>query len=188
MTVLTRSHFAIVLLACCALVPSASAEKIKIDYDQEADFSRVRRYQWRTHPVLEKRPEMKETYATGIQIVLEAGNELLMKRGFQPADDSPDIYVTFFLVAKDAQNLKTTIDWGPWVGPGYGWYGPPAWTITEVEYYKAGMLVIDIVDAKTSKVVWRAYCGEEIRDMRTRDKNIEKVVRKALERFPPKKK
>ena len=70
-------------------------------------------------------------------------------------------------------------------GAWYGWYGPPTWTVTEIDYYKTGMLVLDIVDAATSKLIWRAYCSDTIRDMRHRDKNVNSVVRKALDRFPP---
>ena len=46
------------------------------------------------------------------------------------------------------------------------------------------MLVLDIVDARSSKLLWRAYCSKNIEDFRNRDKDIRKVVRKALERFP----
>ena len=49
------------------------------------------------------------------------------------------------------------------------------------------MLVIDIVDASISKMIWRAYCGDQIPEMRKRDKKITAVVKKALDRFPPKK-
>jgi hypothetical protein len=69
---------------------------------------------------------------------------------------------------------------------GYGWYGAPTWTVTEVEDYLRGMLVIEILDAHTSKLLWRAACGDQIKDMRKRDENINKIVKKALERFPPK--
>jgi hypothetical protein len=50
------------------------------------------------------------------------------------------------------------------------------------------MLVLDIVDARTSKLLWRAYGGEKIDDFRNRDKDIKAVVKKALQRFPPKRK
>jgi hypothetical protein len=185
-SVLARAGVLACVLGYGALIPGAFGQKIKVDFDHDADFSKIRRYQWRTHPVFEKRPELQSTYATGIQLVLEAGNAELMKRGFQPDDLSPDIFVTFFLLARGATELKTTVQSG-W-GPGYGWYDAPTWTVTEVENYVRGMLVIDIVDARTSKLVWRAYCGDEVKDMRKRDKNINSAVKKALQQFPPKKK
>jgi len=50
------------------------------------------------------------------------------------------------------------------------------------------MLVLDVVDAATSKLIWRPYATDTIRYMRNRDKNIDATVRKALDRFPPKQK
>jgi hypothetical protein len=185
-TVKGGMHLVVCLLGCFLLAPPAFAQKVKVDFDKDTDFSHVRGYQWRTHPVFEKRPDLKERYATGIQIVLEAGNAQLMKKGLQPVDVSPDVFVTFFLVAQDEQRLKTVDDFGPWWGTAYGWYGQPVWSHTEVEYYKAGMLVLDIVDARTSKLIWRAYCSDTITDMRNRDKNITSAVKKALKKFPPK--
>ena len=55
-------------------------------------------------------------------------------------------------------------------------------------YLRKGMLVMDVVDAKTSKLLWRAYCGDEVKDWKNRHKIVEKVVRKALGRYPPKSK
>jgi hypothetical protein len=108
-----------------------------------------------------------------------------MKRGIQPADTSPDVFVTFFLHANAGQSIRI-VDSGAYGW--YGWYGSPSWTTTEIDSYLEGMLVIDIVDARSSALLWRAYCGDRIRDMRTRDKNIASAVKKALERFPPKQK
>ena len=176
-------------LAVCALgffllIPSVLAQKVSIDFDKDADFSNIRRYQWRVHPAFEKNPELLEQYATGIQLVLEAGNRQLMKKGLRPSDGPPDVFVTFFLAAADHQELRTITEPAP--GAWYGWYGQATWTRTEVDYYKSGMLVLDIVDAATSKLIWRAYCSDTIREMRNRDQNVNSAVRRALDRFPPK--
>jgi hypothetical protein len=182
-----RSSILVWIVASHALVSTAAGQKVKVEFDPDTDFSRVRLYQWRTHPVLEKHPDLKEVYSTAIQLVMQEGNAQLMKRGLQPDDSSPDVFVTFFLQATAGSREVTTIS-DPWWGPGYGWYAPAAWTTTTVENYLQGMLVLDIVDARTSKLVWRAYCGEKIEDFRNRDKDIKSVVKKALERFPPKRK
>lgn len=174
------------LIAGLLLVPAALAQVVSIDYDQEADFSQVRRYQWRTHPAFEKHPELQETYATGIQLVLTAGNTQLMKKGLRPSDRTPDVYITFYLAAQDGQKLKTITEAIP--GAWYGWYGQPVWTRTEVDYYRTGMLVIDVIDAATSKLIWRAYCSDTIRDLRKRDENVNATVKKAFQKFPPKSK
>jgi hypothetical protein len=181
------SNLTALVIACSVLAPAASGQKVNIHSDPEADFSRIRQYQWRIHPVYEKKPELQEVYATGNQLVMEAANQELMKRGFQPVESSPDVYLTFYLHARPGQTERTVMV-DPWWGAGYGWYTSPAWITTEIDRFVDGMVVIDIIDARSSKLIWRAYCGDQIRDFRERDKNITKAVRKALERFPPKKK
>src|SRR3954453_4375588 len=170
------------LILCTLLSSPLIAQKVMIQYDHEADLTRIRSYQWRAHRVFEQNPELKDVYSTGIQVVLEAGNAQLMKRGLQPVESEPDIFVTFFILTKDVQQIKTT-DISAWSG--YYWYAAPTWTITELEQFVRGMLVIDIVDGRTLKLLWRASCGDEIKDMSKRDKNINKVVKKAFDRFPP---
>jgi len=174
------------VLGSCLVVPSVFAQKVTIDFDKTADFSHIRNYEWRVHPAFEKYPELREQYSTGIQLVLDAGNRQLIKKGLRPSDGPPDVFVTFFLSAETNQKLRTVIESVP--GDWYGWYAHPAWTRTEVDYYTSGLLVLDIVDAATSKLIWRAYCTDTIHDMRNRHENINSTVRKALDRFPPKNK
>jgi hypothetical protein len=174
------------IFASDAVVSPAAGQKIKVEFDPHTDFSRLRLYQWRTHPVFEKHPDLKESYGTAIQLVLQEGNAQLVKRGLQPDDSAPDVFVTFLLQATAGSQTVTTSSPDPWWGAGYGWYAPATWTTTTIENYLQGMLVLDIVDAHTSKLLWRAYCGEKIEDFRKRDKDIKSVVKKALERFPPK--
>jgi len=171
---------------CLLMAPALLAQKVTIDFDKDADFSRVQTYQWRVHPAFEKNPELRDLYATGIQLVLEAGNRELMKKGLRPAEGSPDVFVTFILSAEDRKEVRTITEFtsGGW----YGWYAPPVWTRTEIDYHLAGMIVLDIVDAATSKLMWRAYCTDTIREMRKRDENISSAVKKAIDRYPPKRK
>lgn len=176
-----RSRFpsGLYVVAACLLLPCALAQKVNIDYDHDADFSHIRQYQWRTHPVFEKKPQLQQVYATGIQLVMGAGNEQLMKQGLTPVDFSPDIFVTFFLHAAGGEEIRI-------VDAGYGWYGLPAWTTTEIDPFVDGTLVIDIVDAGSSKLVWRAMCNAKIKDFNNRHKQINSAVKKALQQFPPK--
>ena len=177
---------ALYLLGCLWLAPSVKAQKVNVDFDKEADFSKITRYQWRTHPAFEKHPELKEKYGTGIQLVLEAGNAQLMKKGLRPSDGPPDVFVTFYLVAEDNVTTRTITEAVP--GAWYGWWAVPTWTRTEVDYYKSGLLILDIVNRATCKLIWRAYCTDTVRDMAHRDKNINDAMRKAFDKFPPKRK
>jgi hypothetical protein len=169
-------------------VVSVFAQKVKVEFAPGTDFSHIRTYEWRTHPVYEKNAQLQETYAVARQLIMSEGNRQLMKRGFLPADTAPDVFITFLVQATPGESTRV-VDAGPWWGGAYGWYAPAAWTTaTETESYLDGVIMIDIVDAHTSKPLWHAFCGDKIRDMSTRDKNITAAIRKALERFPPKQK
>jgi hypothetical protein len=74
-----------------------------------------------------------------------------------------------------------------WPGSWYTWNSAwfPAWD-TYVENYVEGILLLDVVDAKTNKLLWRAACKAKIDEMRERHKDIEEAVKKALKSFPPK--
>ena len=178
-----------VLVVCCLLSPSAMADSVRVDSTPGIDFRSYKRYTWRDHPVFEKRPELAEKYSVGIELVKNAGNQNLMGRGFQSTRDAPDFYITFFLTGQARQDVDVVFSdgyygWGGW----YGWSSMyyPVWTQTVVTNYVEGTLVLDIVDAKTNQLAWRAYCRGDIREWKNRDKDVTKIVNKALKRFPPK--
>jgi hypothetical protein len=178
------------LLLLAALAPfSASAQNVKVDFDRSFDFSKIHRYQWRTHPIFEKHPELRDRYSTAIQLVMSDTNEQLMKRGFRPVQSKPDLFLTFFVSGRDVKNTYTDMvsPAGVWYG-WYGWYVPPVWTVTRTEQYLEGTLVVDFIDPKSSQLVWRASATDTISDYRNRDKNVNAAVKKIFGKFPPKQK
>jgi Domain of unknown function (DUF4136) len=183
-----RSSRAIIPFATgiCALLligaVSVVAQSVKTDYDKAIDFSKFKHYEWRDSAEFEKQPELKTRYAVGIDLVLSEVNKGLMKKGYVPVNFDPDFYVTFFLGTKGMTDVST-LDWG-WYGWGPYWY--PTWTTVMVNHYTEGTLVLDIVDAKTKRLAWRAFCKDDIRDPKQRHENVERTVKKALKKFPPK--
>jgi hypothetical protein len=175
--------------ACALLADSGIAQSVKIDFDRNFDFSKINRYQWRTHPIFEKHPELRDRYSTAIQLVMNATNQQLMKKGYHPVSSAPDVFLTFFVSSKEVKNTYT--DFIDPLVPGYGWYGwyaPPVWTVTRTERYLEGTLVMDMVDPNSSALIWRASATDAILDFRTRDKNVDAGVKKIFGKFPPKQK
>jgi len=173
-----------------AFSAAAQGATVEVDSTPGVNFANYKTYSWRVHPVFEKRPALAEEYSVGIELVKNAANQILMARGFQPSQHDADFYVTFMLTGKMKQDVDVEIDsgmygWGGW----YSWPSMyyPTWTKTVVTNYVEGVLVLDIVDAKANQLVWRAYCKDDVREWKNRDKNVQKVVSKALKQFPPKK-
>jgi hypothetical protein len=173
---------------CGVLVPCGEAQTVKIDFDHDFEFSKIHSYEWRQHPTFEKHPELGERYSTAIQLVMNATNQQLRKKGYQSVSGTPDAFLTFFVVAKDVASTYTDMI-GPTGAYGwYGWYAPPVWTVTRTEQYLEGTLVMDMIDSPDAKLIWRGSATDSIKDFRNRDKNVEAAVKKIFNKFPPKKK
>jgi hypothetical protein len=170
---------------------SALAQKVVIEYDHDVDFSKYRRYDWKEHPFLKNHPESKQ-FTVGTDLVKSDTNQILMQRGYQPGEPEAEFYIALFITAKMGQDVHSVPV--PSAYPGaYGWPGSwytwsnawfPAWD-TYVENYVQGILLLDVVDAKTNKLLWRAACKAKIDDMAERHKVVEDTVKKAWKKFPP---
>ncbi|HEY7209014.1 MAG TPA: DUF4136 domain-containing protein [Bryobacteraceae bacterium] len=182
-------RFFVLCALCAAVVQSGIAQKVNVNFDGKFDFSQVHRYQWRTHPIFEKHPELRDRYSTAIQLVMGATNEQLMKKGYQSVGHNPDVFLTFFVTARDVTNTYTDMlgPSGAWYG-WYGWYMPPVWTVTRTEQYLEGTLLMDMVNPKDTQLVWRASATDSVKDFRNRDKNVDAAVKKIFKKFPPKQK
>jgi hypothetical protein len=172
------------------LASAAFAQKVIIEYDHTVDFSGYRKYQWKEHPFLKNHPE-SEQFSVGAGLVRNNVNKILMDRGYEPVDEAtPEFFITQFITARLGQETHSVPASGIyntyWPGSWYGWNSAwfPAWD-TYVENYVQGILLLDIVDAKTKGLLWRAVCKTKIDDMRERHKDIEDAVKKALKSFPP---
>lgn len=186
------AHSVVRIALPLALAAIASAQKVIIEYDHTVDFSAYRKYDWKEHPFLKTHPESKQ-FTVGAQLVQSNVNDILMNRGFEPVDGTlPEFYITYFITARMGQETHSVL--APGAYPGYMWPGSwytwnaawfPAWD-TYVENYVEGILLLDVVDAKTNMLLWRAACKAKIDEMRERHKEIEDAVKKALKDFPPK--
>jgi hypothetical protein len=188
---LTVAHPAILLVLLVLAAGPSSAQKVIIEYDHDVDFSGYRKYDWKEHPFLKKHPESEE-FSIGAGLVQSNTNQILMKRGYQPVDVEPEFYIAQFITARMGQRMHSVPAATPypnaymWPGSWYTWSGAyfQAWD-TEVENYVQGILLLDVVDARTNKLLWRAVCKKKIDNLKERHEDIEDTVKKALKSFPP---
>ena len=101
----------------------------------------------------------------------------LAAKGLKPADGKPDVWASYILGAQG----KRDVDVYP-----SGWRG---WgTRRVVHKYTQGTLVLDLRDGAKNDLVWRATCVDTASDPAKIEKRIDNDVKKALDKFPPKKK
>lgn len=162
-----------------------STVQAKTDFDRSANFSR-----YRTFKVLQGRMLSSENGAPPNTMVGDRIHDgittELAARGLTPTDENPDLWVGYVAGARTREELQTVGPYptmGPYMGP--GWWGPAtAWT-TE---YQHGTLVIDLIDAETKKMVWRAIVEADRNQLSDlgEPKLINKATAKAFKNFPPK--
>ena len=160
----------------------ASAQQVRANWSKDASFSQYKTYEWvpseaTNHPFYRQYVGEYVNYA------------LTKKKSLQQvsASQNPDLYVTYHFTTQDVMDWQT---YGYGFGSGWGgWgWGGPSYYQTRATPRVIGFLTIDLIDARTRKIVWR---GEAIQDDVTKSGNAEEKqiahsVYKMLDRYPPK--
>jgi hypothetical protein len=172
-----RSIFASVGIA--VLFATASfAQQVKTDYDRSADFSQYKTYSW------EKVQTQDQLWVGRIK---DAVNASLAAKGWTQVDSGGQVAIVAVEMTKNQQTLNTFYDgfgggWG-WRRFGAGGFGDAT---TTTENYKVGTLVVDLFDANSKNLIWRASASDTLSDKsETNIKNLDKGVQKMFDHFPP---
>lgn len=152
-TALRRGVSALYLaLVLCLISLSASAQKVKVDYDKANDFSRYKTYAWAPIGAV-SRPML----AAAIQGAID---EELVKRGLRKTDGDPDLVIEIYgSVDSDMQvTFNNPLYSGMGGVPGFGtgfvmWGYTPGGSSSVIVH--AGQLVVDLLDFSQKKLVWR---------------------------------
>jgi hypothetical protein len=178
---LRKKAFTIVVAGCAflTLTAGAFASSAKTDYDHSINFEQYRTFAWKNYGMRTDGIVNNSIVASRIQ---NAVNEQLTKKGLREDDRKPDVYVVAHVGAKnmaDIEYLPAAAGWRHW-----RWMGPDMF----VDRYVQGTTIIDIVDAKTNDLVWRAIAtdtGSNVLDVQS-PKKIDKMAADAFKHFPPK--
>lgn len=140
--VLLRRLAAFVCVA--ALAGCATAPKVYSFIDRGADLNRYRSYGWGPadkQSTGDPRLDNNEIVQQRIQALVEAE---LASRGFNRAAGSPDLLVHYHASVEQRIDLQTSEPYTPCPD-------------CKPFIYEAGTLVVDLVDARTGRLVWRGW-------------------------------
>jgi hypothetical protein len=154
------------LLAAMLLCGVAEAQEVNYDFDRRADFRSIKSYAFKEGGEMSDNPFVNERIANAIAFQLQVRG---VKRG-----DNPDVYITTSLnteMRKEVTAWNAGFGYNGWYGPYSGWhygYAPYGWggwwgpTSYEVRDRRYDTLTINIIDAKTGKLLWRGTGTREI--------------------------
>jgi hypothetical protein len=163
MRLLGTATIALVLVvnaACASMTASAHIER-GIRFDQYVT------YQWEPPdnlPVGDPRLDNNPFYNDYLQGAIEKG---LAAKGYQPANgQQPDVLIHYHASVTQKVDVYRAD-----TSAGYYYEGQP-----QVTDYELGTLVIDMVDARTKRVVWRGWAQDTMTGVIDNQERLEKQV------------
>lgn len=167
-------------LALLVLVSLASqgarAQKITMEFDQTIDFSKYKTFAIREGRLNSRNPILHSPLVKK-QIEADIQNDLTGKGLSMVTSGPADLNVQYTFGAA----RKTQVEAYP-----AGWYGMGTRYVRVP--YAEGTLVIDLRDPATHLLVWRAIAGEEKNDAAKIQGKLDDMVKKSIDKYPPKKK
>jgi Domain of unknown function (DUF4136) len=153
----------------------AWAQKITVEFDQAADFSKYKTFAIRDGQLNSRNPALNSEL---VKKRIEADiTRQLTERGLEMTTGHSDLNVRYhFGSARKAEIERYPAGWR-----GFG-------TRAVRVPYTEGTLVIDLRDPNARSLVWRGIASEEKSDGTKIQGKLDDMVRKAIEKYPPKQK
>ena len=190
-----RTFVVVGILALTVAVVQAGI-KVKVEFDKEYDFSKVRTYGW--HPdgagevklLMREGGDPEQIRARWEPTIKDAVEKEMGKRGLVPATSGvPDLYLNYYFLSGPNSEAQTR---GQFIGAVPPWGVPDfEMTTTSLKIYEQGTLILDLIDGPKRQIVWRGIGEAKVDRQRTpveREKRIREAMAELLKKFPPKSK
>lgn len=164
-------------------VGGCASSKIGYDFDRRVNWSDYHSYAWIPGAQESTGDKRLDNSLIDARIRTAIDAQLRSKGFTSTVSETPEFLVAYHIGMKDMMKGSSTQNY---IGDAaYGTYT----TVSDIQPYKEGTLLIDIVDAVSKEVVWRASALAEVEEGLTpeeRDKRMNSIVRAMLSHFPPK--
>jgi hypothetical protein len=163
------------LVLVLLLASGAFAQKVTVEFDQSADFTKYKTFAIRDGQLSSKNPALNSEL---VKKRIEADVErALTAKGLTSVSGKSDLNVRYHFGS--ARKMETEAYPAGWRGWGT--------QIVKVPYAE-GTLVIDLRDADTRSLVWRGIASEEKSDASKIEGKLDDMVKKSMGKYPPKQK
>jgi hypothetical protein len=176
------NQFLFILILSVFTVSCSPTLRITNDYDRTANFT-----SYHSFSVYSFKTSGSVSQLNADRIVNAIIADLTAK-GFKYVESKGDLTINAITILKDKQSVSTATNYYGYGGlyRPYGYYGSLGNNIVTTYSYKDGSLTIEMVDSKTTKMVWQGIGNKEIdRVSKDPDTAIKAAVTKILATFPP---
>jgi hypothetical protein len=165
-----------------ALLAACRSPQVGYDYDRSADFGRYRSYAWVSDAQEATGDKRLDSALVNARIRAAIDSQLRAKGYVVSADGSPDFLVGYYAGMKDLLKGASTQNY---IGDrAHGTFT----TVSDIQAYHEGTLLIDIVDATSQQMVWQASARADVDQSlgpKERDAKVNDIVKAMLAHFPP---
>ncbi|NQX87816.1 MAG: DUF4136 domain-containing protein [Halioglobus sp.] len=193
-TAARTSRFLLTLLSTCLLLAACASgpPKPRVDYSSDYNFARVKRIAFydESGQVIGSNPlQISDIVHERID---DALTYALQNKGIQIVNDAAqaDLLLSWHLVTEEKTDIRT------WDTPAYGYYNrysryscwscAPFRTEVTVNQYTLGTFIVDLIDPKLRKSVWRAVTQSRLRkDPSTDQTQYNETATAIFASFPP---
>jgi len=183
------SALMLVVLAACASKPT-----YEFDYDHNFDFSSFKTYHWYDDMVHTRESEYRKFNPSDKRIREVVGRELARHNLRESSSAEADFWINYSVSKHRQQIVHTTgYDQGMHGSVSAGTYGTGVAvgysSGPSVREYDEGTAVLDVIDAKTRKIVWRGIAEGRLKDHATMNERYNAtmaIASELLADFPPK--
>ena len=178
-----RSRVTVVAMMAAALLATACAQmRVSSHVDRAQDFSGYRTFDWGPADALpagDPRLERSPFFQDHIQGAIE---RQMAAKGFERAavDGVPDLRIHFHAVIASRLDVDE-LDY-------QRGYCPGSDCRSGVSEYEEGTLVIDLIDARTNRLVWRGWAQDSVEGVLDNEdrlvRKVEEGVRLMFDRLP----
>ena len=171
-----------VMLVLVIVWSCGSQLKVSSDYDKNADFTKYKAF-----VVNDSKSLNEHVTRLNQDRIINAIKSEMTKKGFKEDTTSPEIMINTTAVVKDMTSVSSSnyYSYGSVYRP-YTWGPGVSYKDYDVNTYKDGSLIIDIVEVESKKLVWQGIGNKEI-DAPTKhpERDIPKIIGSIMAGFPP---
>ncbi|MCG7280357.1 DUF4136 domain-containing protein [Chryseobacterium taklimakanense] len=173
-----KKYFFLLLASATLGITSCSPFQVRSDYAETANFNNYKTYKLRID-------DLKLNDIDKYRVLNEVSKQLQTK-GLS-VGENPDLIVNVKAQHKKITDIQRDRPYGM-----YGWGGPWGWGVgmsrTWSSNYNQGALVLDLIDARTQKLVWQGIGeGISVDSPKAKQKQIPEIVAEIMANYPPKK-
>jgi len=171
----------------------SSAPTYEFDYDKSFDFDGLKTYRWYDDVVDSRVADYRRRNPSDKRVREAVGREMARRGFIESATGQVDFWLNYSL-SKQKQRVENITGYGEGFhgGAAAGTYGRGVSlgysTGPSVREYEDGTAVLDVIDAKTQRIVWRGIAEGRLkneRNMKDKYNATVKVTQELLAEFPP---